>query len=117
MPINVDWPEVIYTEPERNWCFTWGSKEYSVDEVSITLAQPSITTPIRFEVISESESVEFELEFLPNDDQNGFRFLLRNDSPAYIKHGPKTLPHSLAAFFLQNPPKIWFAERTIPRRE
>ena len=110
MPINVDWPEVIYTEPERNWCFTWGSKEYSVDEVSITLAQPSITTPIRFEVISESESVEFELEFLPNDDQNGFRFLLRNDSPAYIKHGPKALPHSLAAFFLQNPPKIWFAD-------
>jgi superfamily II DNA or RNA helicase len=111
MPINIDWPETIYTEPERDWVIGWGAKEYSLSELSINLVLPSSTTPLRFAISSESTGVELELEiFVDSVGDPNYRFLLRGDEPVSIKHGAAAQPRAIVDFFERDPPTIWFAD-------
>ena len=111
MPINIDWPETIYTEPERDWVIGWGGKECSLSEISINLVAPSSTTPLRFAVSDGSTAVEFELEiFVDESGDPNYRFLLRGDENVTIKHGAGAQSRSLTDFFERDPPTIWFAD-------
>lgn len=110
MALHIDWPEDIYIEAERNWIFTLEGQDYALHQVGITLINPSVGTPLRFEISSEDTRVEFELVFVGNGDDADFRFLLRGDAMATIQHGPRAQAHSLVEFFHRNPPSIWFAD-------
>jgi superfamily II DNA or RNA helicase len=108
MPISIDWPREIYTEPERNWWFAWDDREYSLDDLTIQLISPTERGALLFEVFSDLERVEFELEFFQSATGADYRFLVKGDEHLYIKHGESAKPKSLADFFAANPPKIWF---------
>lgn len=111
IPISIDWPEAIYTEPERDWCIAWDTKEFPLSELSINLIAPSATTPLRFAISADSEEIEFELEFFVDDSgDSNYRFLLRGDMTALIRHGVAAQPRSLPDFFEREPPTIWFAD-------
>lgn len=110
MPIHIDWPEEIYVEAERNWTFTLGGRDFALHQVSISLVNPSVGRPLRFEIWSEDTRVEFELELFGHEAEADFRILLRGDNAATIKHGPRAQARSLTEFLYGNPPSIWFAD-------
>lgn len=110
MPTHIDWPENIYIEAERNWIFTLGGKEYALHELDIALVASSLLGSLRFELRSEDVRVEFELELFGQAEGADFRITQRGDNTATIQHGPRAQSRSLAAFFYQNPPSIWFAD-------
>ncbi len=111
IPIIIDWPEAIYTESERDWCIGWDTKEFPLSELSINLIAPSATTSLRFAISADSEEIEFELELFVDDSGDpNYRFVLRGDKTALIRHGIAAQPRSLPEFFERDPPTIWFAD-------
>lgn len=110
MPLAIDWPESIYTEPENSWIVMMAGREYPISSVSINLIEASATTPLRFLVSAEEHSVEFELSISPGEGGSNYRFLLRGEAAALIKHGSRAQPRSLETFFYNDPPAIWFVD-------
>ncbi len=108
MPIAVDWPEEIYKAPESVWSVVIDGQERLLSEVDIQIAEPTIAGPLRVAVVSESERVDLELELFEDDDTLNYRFVMRSDSDARIRHGGSS--EALAAFFYENPTIIWFAD-------
>ena len=110
IPLAIDWPESIYTEPENNWTVMMSGHEYPINSVSINLIEASATTPLRFVVSAEERSVEFELDIFPGEGGPDYRFIRRGDGAASIKHGSRAQPRSLDSFFYSDPPAIWFVD-------
>ncbi len=110
MPTHIDWPEDIYIEAERNWIFSLEGKDHALHQVSITLVNPSVGCPLRFELRTEDTRVEFELELFGQGDEADFRILQRGDTAGTVQHGQRASARSLADFFYRNPPAIWFAD-------
>ena len=110
MPIAIDWPTDIYMETERRWEFVLDDEETSLNITSIELVLPSISTPLRFRIYTETRSKEFELDFIVDGETKDFAFRLRGDGTAAIKHGANARENSLADFLYRNPPIIWFAD-------
>jgi hypothetical protein len=110
MPLSIDWPESVYTENENSWFVTVGETEYSMSELSINLVAPGTGVPLRFEVASENDRVEFELELFGDEGHEDFRFIRRGDSQSNMKHGRGAQAHSLESFFYEDPPVIYFAD-------
>lgn len=110
MPLSIDWPESVYTEPEKNWIITLRGKEYLLSSVSINLVRPSATGPLRFAVESDGEAVEYELEIFGEQSEADFRFSRLGDDAASIKHGPRAQAKSLEAYFNSDPPIVWFVD-------
>lgn len=110
MPIGIDWPPEIYMEPERRWEFVLEDESTPITVTAIELVSPGLGTPLRFRVFTESQSKEFELEFLIGGDVKDFAFRLRADGKAAIKHGSNARETDLSAFFYKFPPVIWFAD-------
>jgi hypothetical protein len=110
MPIAIDWPAEIYLEAERRWEFVLDEEETSLTSTSIELVLPSVGTPLRFRVYTESLSKEFELDFILDGETKDFAFRLRGDGKAAIKHGANARELALTDFLYRNPPVIWFAD-------
>jgi superfamily II DNA or RNA helicase len=110
MPLSIDWPESVYTEYENNWFCTIGDTEYSMSELSINLVNPTLGGPLRFEIAAEDARVEFELELFGEEGHENFRFARRGEIQSDVKHGRGAQPRSLASFFYEDPPVIWFAD-------
>jgi superfamily II DNA or RNA helicase len=110
MPIAIDWPADIYLEAERRWEFVLDEEEVSISITSIELVLPSLGTPLRFRVYTESLSKEFELDFIVDGETKDFAFRLRGEGKAAIKHGANAREVALTDFFYRNPPVIWFAD-------
>jgi len=110
MPIGIDWPADIYLEAERRWEFVLDREETSINVTSIELVLPSIGTPLRFRVYTESLSKEFELDFIVDGETKDFAIRLRGEGNAAIKHGANARAIALSDFFYKNPPVIWFAD-------
>jgi hypothetical protein len=110
MPLSIDWPELIYSEPEKNWIVTLRGMEHLMSSLSINLVGPSSTSPIRFEIAAEDDRVEFELEIYGEGNDANYRFLRRGDEGVTIKHGPRAQARSLETFFYNDPPVVWFVD-------
>jgi superfamily II DNA or RNA helicase len=110
MPLSIDWPESVYTEPEKNWVITIRGKDYLISSLSINLVTPNTNSTIRFEVAADDDRVEFDLEIFGEGDEANYRFLRRGDDAATIKHGQRAHARSLEAFFDYDPPVIWFVD-------
>jgi hypothetical protein len=110
MPLSIDWPESVYTEYENNWFCSLGDTEYSMSELSINLVNPTLGGPLRFEIAAEDARVEFELELLGEEGHENFRFVRRGETRSDVKHGRGAQTNSLASFFYEDPPVIWFAD-------
>lgn len=110
MPIGIDWPAEIYMEPERRWEFVLDDEVVPITNTTIELVSPALHTPLRFRVRTESQSREFELDFIVNGDTKDFAFSLHGDNRAVVKHGSNARQTDLSAFFYKFPPVIWFAD-------
>jgi superfamily II DNA or RNA helicase len=110
MPLSIDWPESVYTENESNWFVTLGKTEYSISELSINLVNPTLAGPLRFEIAAEDARLEFELELFGEEGHEDFRFVPRGETQSHVKHGRGAQSRSLASFFYEDPPVIWFAD-------
>jgi len=110
MPINIDWPEEIYAELQRNWILTLDGEEYALHQLSISLVNPTLAGALRFEIRTEDRRVEFELEIFGEGDNADFRVVPLGDATAGIQHGQRAQARSLKDFFYKDPPSIWFAD-------
>lgn len=110
MPIGIDWPAEIYMEPERRWEFVLGDEVAPITDTTIELVSPGLNNPIRFRILTESRSQEFELYFIVDGDTKDFAFRMRGDDRAAIKHGSNAREVGLGTFFYKFPPVIWFAD-------
>ena len=111
MPIGIDWPEEVYTEPESTWALTLDGTDFSLSDVSISLVGPSLAGTLTLELASETRRAELELELTDNGgDHPNYRFILHGDQGASIRRGEGAAPRSLPDFFYQCPPVIWFAD-------
>ena len=110
MPIRIDWPEIIWTEPEAMWFLEIGDREIGLSEVSINLVRPNINGRLLFEIVTDEFGVELELEIFGEGDARDYRFMLLGDETARAKHGRAAQPRGLIDFFYHNPPTIWFAD-------
>jgi len=108
VPIGVDWPEEIYTEPETTWTLIVDGNVWPVDELDISLVAPSEGGPLRFTVSSDTDDVGFELELLGTVEAPDYRFVQHGNRPVQIARGQHARP--VAEFFFYNPPVFWFAD-------
>jgi hypothetical protein len=106
MPVVIDWPVEIYTEPEKAWSVLFGDEERPLSEVSIELVAPAQTGNLRFALASEQERAEFEIELSGTEENPNFQFKSSDD--AKIRRGERT--DAAADFFYNHPPMIWFAD-------
>jgi superfamily II DNA or RNA helicase len=110
MPVRIDWPEIIWTEPEAMWFFELSNREVGISDVSINLVRPSINGRLLFEIVTDEFGVEIELELFTHETVHDYRFLILGDDAARTKHGRVAPAKGLAEFFYNNPPTIWFAD-------
>jgi hypothetical protein len=110
MPIAVDWPEPIYTEPEKNWIISIGGRDHLVAELGIRLVDPAIGGPLTVEIAGEDSRIELALEFVGGPENPDFRFQLKSTTSATIRHGLRGDPTHLSDYFTQDAPVIWFAD-------
>jgi superfamily II DNA or RNA helicase len=108
MPISVDWPETVYTNPEAMWSIAFGAQEYNLSELSLELVSPSIDGPLRFQVTSETDSAQFDLELTGDTENPNYRFVAVTGSPIQISRSESAWP--VTDFFYQEPPVIWFSD-------
>jgi hypothetical protein len=108
MPIAVDWPEPIYTEPERNWVISIDGTDFLLAEIGIKLLQPTLDGPLIIEIAGENRRIELELEFIGGSDNPDFQF--KSSGSATIRHGLRGNQESVSDFFTQEAPVIWFAD-------
>jgi superfamily II DNA or RNA helicase len=110
MPIAADWPESIYTEPEKNWVISISGRDYLIAELSLRVLDPTVDGPIGIEMASDDMNIEFALEFIGGTENPDFRFVSRSTTPATVRHGLRGDPIPLSAYFTEEAPVIWFAD-------
>jgi superfamily II DNA or RNA helicase len=110
MPIAVDWPEPIYTEPERNWIVSINGKDHLIAELGIKLLDSTISGPLIVEIAGENSRIELVLEFIGGSENPDFRFQPKSASSATIRHGLRGNPESVSDYFTKEAPVIWFAD-------
>jgi hypothetical protein len=110
MPIGVDWPEEIYTSPERVWGFIIDKHEYPVSEVSLEMVNPSVSGTLRFAIAAEDSRAELELELFEQVDIQNYRFVVSGDRRVYVRRGEKAVGEHASSFFYNDPPVIWFSD-------
>jgi len=110
MPIAVDWPEPIYTEPEKNWIISISGRDYLIAELDIRLSAPTIDGPLDLEIAGEESRIDLELEFVGGSENPDFRFQPKGATTATIRHGSRGNPTPLSDYSTQDAPVIWFAD-------
>jgi superfamily II DNA or RNA helicase len=110
MPIGIDWPEELYTDPEQLWSFTIDGREYHLSELSIELVSPAIDGPIRLAIASDDEAVELRLDFFNTEESPNYRFVALGQHSIVIRRGLQVDGQNVVDFFHREPPVIWFAD-------
>jgi hypothetical protein len=107
MPITIDWPELIYTEPESIFELEIDGKPVPLVDIDIKLKNPSTTGDIVFEVGNEKISIDFKLLL----KQNSYEFKTLGSHSALVRY--RSNSSSLTDFFFENSPKIWFYDNSL----
>jgi hypothetical protein len=108
LPIGVDWPEEIYTDPESMWSVAVDGVEWPLPEIDIELVAPASTGPLRFAISSETEKVELELEISGTEEAPMYRFI--NEASRRIEILHHSVHEEATSFFYRNPPTFWFSD-------
>jgi superfamily II DNA or RNA helicase len=108
MPIGVDWPEEVYTQPEAVFSLIVDGSSWPMSELDIGLAAPSVDGPLRFTIASEAEDVIFDLELFGTGEAPDYRFVKQGDRMVEVAHAGRVRPAT--EFFFYNPPVFWFAD-------
>ena len=104
MPIGIEWPEIIYKEPERIFNFSINDEKFPLLQTDIELVAPSEKDDLRFKICSEEMQTKFNLIL----SENGHNFTPVGNENVAIEQPRKST--SLRDFFNKTPPKIWFVD-------
>ncbi len=108
MPFGIDWPDIIYREPETKYSITIRNHTIPLYETDISLQNPTESDDLVFKIHSGTLQVSMKLLFYSKDEMPGYQFsALREGRSAIICGGKEIL---LDEFFYDNPPMIWFAD-------
>jgi hypothetical protein len=108
MPVGVDWPEEMYTEPETTWAVVVDGNAWPVAELAIDLEDPSVDGPLRFRISSDTEDIKFDLELGGMAEAPEYRFVQHGNRTVEVVRGHRSRP--AAEFFFFNPPVFWFVD-------
>ena len=109
MPVRIDWPGAIYSGPEADYYFSFGSGvKVPMCLLDIELHNPDVSGDIRFSVVSEAERADFSLIFKKIEGIDVYEIIKIGRDSADIYLGKRAV--SATAFFYENPPTIWFAD-------
>ncbi len=112
MPINIDWPEEIYTTLEQMSKIRFGNEESFFHDVSINLISPSSeqSSDLLFEIINDLSKSVFKLRIFSKiadgqtEPESFFKVEQVSGSVVSINNKAADL------YFSENPPKFWFSD-------
>ena len=104
MPICIEWPEVIYTEPENIYTFVVNEHELPLYQTDIELINPTEDDDLRFKIGNDEAQIEYILTLAEND----YNFSTVGSENVLVER--RTKSDSLNSFFYHHPPIIWFAD-------
>jgi superfamily II DNA or RNA helicase len=110
VPIAVDWPEELYRTPEAMWFVVMDGHEYSLGELSFDIKSLAAAGPLRLLISAEKEQAELELELFEHNRVPNYRFSPINKTDIQIRRRSGAGGQSIANYFYENPPVIWFAD-------
>lgn len=109
MPVCVEWPEVMYTEPEVIYDFYIDNRYLiPLHKTDIRLKDPSEDGQLLLEIVSEEISIELELTLFERNGRKDYRYSIIGNHSITIKR--RAIEIALESFFYENNPKIWFAD-------
>ena len=108
IPIGIDWPEEVYSEPEAVWRLLVDGTVWPVAELDIELENPTVDGPLRFKISSDREEILFDLELSGTAEKPEYRFVRLEDRRVEVVKGESI--RDAAEFFFYNPPVFWFAD-------
>jgi len=97
MPVGVDWPEEMYTEPETTWTLIVDGKASPMAELNIDLQAPSVDGPLRFTMSSDTEEIAFDLELGGTAEAPDYRFVQRGNRTIEVARSQRS--RQAAEFF------------------
>ena len=100
MPICIEWPEVIYNEPENIFTFSVDQQDLPLFQSDITLVNPTKKDDLKFKICSDQTQIDFQLSFSDKD----YNFSVIGDKDVLVKQRNKS--DSINNFFYQHPPII-----------
>lgn len=110
MPIGIEWPEVLYQEPERLCTFVVSENiNLPLYRTDIRLVDPSKSGDLRFEICSDTTSVQFVLSLFKQKRDKKYRFSAAGRRKVVIRRSGYP-PVPLDEFFYHYPPNIRFAD-------
>ena len=108
MPIVIEWPEIILTQPEENIEISIGLDKFPIYEVSMVLLSASDSNKVSFRVQNSDEVfVDIDLILLTQ----GFEYKFANSQQASIVIRGRVV--SLTDWFKENPPTIRFTNNSL----
>ena len=107
--ITAEWPLGMLRDGEAAVRFLpQGYAEATATTVDIEVAPRDDDGPIVFRVFSESWGTLVRLELVKQDENFDFKFVDVGGCALELRRGP--VPESLAEFFTNHPPVVWFAD-------
>ncbi len=107
-PIAIEWPEVVYREPESAFSFLVNGQIIYLCNTSIVLLNVSDTGPLLFGIKSEEMTAGFEIKLNERDESPDYAIHATDATDASINHRSRSI--SLRDFFEEHPPTFWFAD-------
>lgn len=108
MPIGVEWPEIVYREPEISYTFVIDGTEIPLYQCDIRLVEPTEDGELRFEIGSETVKSEFILSLFEREGIKEYSFSTTDSTETLIKYGSRI--SKLEEHFREYPPTIWFVD-------
>ncbi len=111
VPICIDWPEIIYNEPETIYEIIVDGKHIPLYEAELRLKNLSEDGDLSFEITDETTTVELVLRFISLNGGESYKFEVVGKHNVVIKQ--KNNQSSIEDFFNENTPKIWFYDGSV----
>ncbi|HQU41447.1 MAG TPA: hypothetical protein PK867_01490, partial [Pirellulales bacterium] len=108
IPIAVEWPEIVYREPESAFAFAINGQTIYLHNTSITLVNREDSGPLSFGITTDELTVGFEIELIERGDAPDYVIRKTDGTNASINHRSRSM--SLQEFFEEQPPTFWFAD-------
>ncbi len=122
MPIGIEWPEVMYRNPETAYKLDLGGGAVPLYQAGVELVAPATEGELRFRIFSDGAdgsaegSVELTLDLKSEIRRSGARNIVVKDYDLLLDDGGRSRVSyrgrstPLAEFFYLHPPRIWFED-------
>lgn len=107
--IGIDWPEIVYKEPETTFAFVVDEHdEWPLHWTDLLLSERADAGVLTFALVSPQESIEIALTLFVDEGVEKCRFSVLNDRRLLVRFGASLI--SADEFFQEHPPVVWFVD-------